>query len=143
MAKNYSLPAVQVVYGNISMGGAYGESGGVSFEFDEDAYSKKVGASGEVTFVEMANESGIVTVTLMGSSAVNDLLTDEFNAQRRGGPAKALLVKDTRGNTLISTGAARIKRLPNVAYVKDGPGEREWVFLTDTVQVYVGGNVTA
>lgn len=136
MARTYSLKDIACAYGEIALDG----HGMVEFAMDEDGWTKQVGDGGEVTFVNMTNDSGTFSVTLPGSHRLNLELSREYDRQKAGGPAKPFTLRDALGDTEISTPQARIKRKPDVALAKDGPGERKWEFLTDIITEVLGGN---
>jgi hypothetical protein len=108
---------------------------------DEDAVSKTTGADGEVVRVRNRNRGGSVTVTLLQSSASNDVLSAMANLDENGlpGGVGALLVKDNTGRALYSAEAAWVKKQPDGEHAKEAT-TREWVIDCAVLAMFVGGN---
>lgn len=111
----------------------------VSAEREENAYTKRTGADGEVARVRSRNRSGSVTITLMATSASNDILSalarlDEETGQGVG----EFMMKDTLGRTLIAAPNAWVAKVAPVEFGKE-IGDREWLIEVDVLDVFVGG----
>ena len=137
----YTYDPSQVV---LSVGGAtisgFTDSTFITVARDEDAYTKVVGADGQVSRAKNANKSGSVTITLKQSSASNDILSALAAADEAGNAGLVpILIKDILGTTYVSSTAAWIKKLPDMAMAKE-VSDREWVLDCDALTIFVGGN---
>jgi hypothetical protein len=114
----------------------------LEFEFDEDAFTKQVGAGGEVTRVVSRNKGASCKVTLMASSQVNDALSALYNSDRLlGNGIGEFMLKEVNGTTLIHAAEAWVKRLPNVDRAKDA-GTVQWEIDIASAEGIVGGLIT-
>lgn len=138
---NYTYSSEEVL---VSIGGTeirgYGDSDFVSIEFNEDSVRAIEGADNEVTWSVNASSLATVTITLMSSSPSNLYLSGLHITDRatKAGTVP-LFVKDTLGNDLFISDAARIVKFPNMTKSKDA-GTREWVFSCANSQMVLGGN---
>jgi hypothetical protein len=108
-------------------------------ERDEEAYTKQVGAAGEVVRTRNNNRGGKVTVTLMADSQTNDLLSaiavaDELTGVGVG----ALLGEEANGTLLFNAANAWVQKMPRVERAKEA-GTVQWVFDCAELYVFVGG----
>lgn len=137
--KSYAPKEVQViVFGNILSGFAKGTY--INAEREVDAFTKEIGGDGEAARVQSANESGEVTLTLMQTSASNDILSalavaDELNRSSIG----PIIIKDSLGTTILFSGEGWIRKLPAVEF-GDELTPREWIFDMAIMKFFVGGN---
>lgn len=127
-----------IVGGNIMDGFADGTF--IVAERNEQAFNLKVGVDGEGTRAKSNNKSGKVTITLMQSSASNDKLSalaasDELSNTG----AVPVMLKDNSGRTLITALTAWVQKYPNSEFGKEVT-TRAWVFETDELDIFVGGN---
>ncbi len=137
--RTYAPKRVQVIYGADILTGFMD---GTFIEVDKtsDDFTPHVGADGEGARVQSADESGSVTLTLMQTSASNDLLQAARDADKQTSQGtKSLMVKDGSGTTLILAPEAWIRKLPKVGMAGE-KGSRVWVFDSTDLQVKVGGN---
>jgi hypothetical protein len=119
----------------------YADGTFIKAERNEAAYTQKVGASGEVCRARSRNMTGKVTLTLLASSPVNDLLSacymlDEATNAGFG----SFFIKELNGSTVCMAPVSYVEKLPSVEYAKE-VGQREWVFLCDQLIENVGGLV--
>jgi hypothetical protein len=112
----------------------------IKVAFDEDSYSKQVGADGEAARARNQNLGGSIALTLQQSSASNDILSANWAADRAGLGAGPFMVKDLNGTTLAVAPVAWIKKLPDAEFGKE-LGSREWTFDTGRLVEVVGGNL--
>lgn len=121
-----------------------GFSDGTMFtvEYNEDAITVHTGAQGDKTAIVSADRGGTVTINLGQASPCNDLLSAAAVVQRRDRVLikKKLIIKDTKGNTLIDAPEAWIKKEPSVEF-GDDHSAREWVFEVAVLTMFVGGSV--
>jgi len=129
----------------INFGGAningYADGTFVSFEMDEDAFTKTTGADGFVTRVRTNNRSGSCTITLMQSSPSNNILQAIHNIDisTPGGAPVPIVIKNLLNTELITSSAAWIKKIPNIDHGKE-VANREWVIDIADAIVTVAGN---
>jgi hypothetical protein len=139
MAKSYASDEVAMTWGEFLLTGkAPGTF--VKVERNQDTFGLAVGADGEGLRYRNADKSGKITVTLMQSSAANDILSqaaaqDEISLLG----AQPLMIKDATGTTLCMTASAWIVKPASVEFAAES-STREWVFETDRLEIYVGGN---
>lgn len=134
----YSPDANHASFGSTRIGG-YVEDTYVEIEFNADAWTKQVGADGEVTRNKSLDKSGTVTVTLMQTSPTNDLFMAHYRRdQQNNGGVNAFKLTDTNGTTVFTAPACWIKKLPNVALANQA-GPRVWVFEFAEGDMFVGG----
>ena len=124
----YSADQVNIVWGPIKFDG-FGPDTFVKVERNEDSFTPKVGADGEVARTRNLNRTGKVTVTLMQTSSTNPLLqaaiiADEATAN--GVAIFPLMVKDNSGNALWSAKEAWLTRPASTEGARE-VGTREWV----------------
>lgn len=128
-------------YGEIEMQG-FAQDAAISVEHDEDDWSLVVGVDGEGTRSKTSNASATITVSLMQSSPVNDLLSAARildNTTPGGTGGKALLIKDNSGTTIFSAETAWIQKAPTAELSREAT-TREWVFRTDNLVANHGSN---
>lgn len=137
---NYDSKQVTITFGAYTLSG-YAPDSKVTVSRNEDAFSMQIGSDGEPTRSRNNNKSGSFTVRLAQSSAYNDILSglaaiDEVS----GGSVYPMMVKDVSGTTLCAAESAWIRKYPDSEFAVEA-GEREWIFDTGVLVMYVGGNV--
>lgn len=137
--KTYDPKKVSVIVGTKAMSG-FMEGSLVSIERDEDAFTKVVGADGEVARAKTNNRAGNITIPLMQTSESNDYLStlaalDE--ADNAG--VVPVLIRDALGRTIVSARQAWVRKIPSVTFERDNTG-REWILDCGDLEVFVGGN---
>lgn len=136
----YDPTRVVFAWGEITITTGWAPDSFIEIEHDEDAFTKQVGAGGEVTRTRNANEAGSVTVRLLQGSVFNSLLSAAAKLDRRvGGGIKPLMIKDLLGNTLVLAEHAWIRKIAPSPFAKEA-GEREWVFDCADLDPFVGGS---
>lgn len=139
--RTYDPAFVSMFYGEIEMQG-FAQDAAISVEHDEDDWSLVVGVDGEGTRSKTSNASATITVSLMQSSPVNDLLSAARildNTTPGGTGGKALLIKDNSGTTIFSAETAWIQKAPTAELSREAT-TREWVFRTDNLVANHGSN---
>ena len=136
----YDPLLVLVSFKGIPISG-YADGTFVKSERNEALFTQKVGAAGEVARARSRNMTGKITLTLLASSPINDLLSacymlDEATNLGFG----SFFIKELGGTTVAMAPCAYIEKLPSVEYAKE-VGQREWVFLCDQLIENVGGLV--
>jgi hypothetical protein len=139
--KVYDPDSVAIVAFGIPITG-YADGTFISVEFNEDFFTLSVGTSGDACRAKSNNKSARVTLTLMQSSASNDLLTAVMAADLvspNGDGIGPFIMKDNTGRTAYTAQNMWIVKAPTVDFSRE-VGSREWVFETDAMIAYVGGN---
>lgn len=113
----------------------------VTAERSEDAFSKSVGAQGDVTRVRSHNRTGTVTIVLQAASPTNDLLSAQAQLDELTGLGYGpLQVTDLNGATLVLAAVAWIKKAPSIEFSTEASG-REWVFECADLDMNAGGAI--
>jgi len=140
VVKTYDPKKCLVIIGGVPMSG-FGEDTFVAVARDEDAFTKVVGADGEVSRSKSANRAGSLTLTLMQTSLSNDVLSALAAADELDGRGVVpVLIKDLTGTTTLFAAHGWIRKVPDVELGKD-IGTREWVIDTADMDVFVGGTL--
>lgn len=113
----------------------------VSAVRNNDTWNISVGSGGDATRAKSGDKSGRVTITLLGSSASNAVLSAFASVDERAGTSVGpLLVKDLSGADVIKAGTAWIVK-PADQEKSNEETNREWIFETDDLEITSGGNV--
>ena len=134
----YDPLRVVVTFGGITITG-FGPDTFVKVSRDEDAFTKQVGAGGDVTRTRNQNRSGSVEITLQATSPSNDELTAIAKADEVGGIGIApFQVKDLNSTTLCGAQNAWVKKMPDMERAKE-TGVAVWVLDCDKINMNIGG----
>jgi hypothetical protein len=117
---------------------AYAEGTFITVEFDEDSFTKKTGAGGEVVRVLNNNAGAKATVVLMAHSADNDALSAIALQDRLTGEGVGLFAGKELNGTSTVFGEAWIQKIPNLERAKDA-SEVSWVFDMPNAVAFLGG----
>ncbi len=138
--KTFDPGQVVISFGGVVLSG-YADGTFIMVERSSDAFSKVVGAGGDVARVRNRDRSGRVTVTLMQTSLTNDRLSAIAAQDELAGTGVGpLLIKDLGGTTLISAQSCWIAKVPNQEFGKEF-SNREWIFDTSDLEILVGGSL--
>lgn len=112
----YDPKKVNVIVGGRVITG-FASDGVVTLAKSEDSVTPSVGAKGDVTYSENANESGTVSLTLMSTSSSLSYLRD-LEAKRR---AVNVSITDANDDTVFTMNEdnCRITKMPDVARQKE------------------------
>lgn len=112
----YDPKKVNVIIGGRVITG-FASDGVVTLAKSEDSVTPSVGAKGDVTYSENANESGTVSLTLMSTSSSLPYLR-ELEAKRR---AINVSITDANDDTAFTMNEdnCRITKMPDVARQKE------------------------
>lgn len=137
--RTYNPKKVQVIFQNQILTG-FADGSFVDIERNADQFALVVGADGEGARAASADKSGTVKVTLLQTSAGNDILsaaltTDEFTNVNTG----PLMVKDASGRTLALAAEAWVKKYAPVSFDKEVKA-REWTLESADLIIAVAGN---
>lgn len=127
-----------IVGGKIIHGWADGTF--INVERNEQAFAMKVGVDGEGSRAKSNNKSGKITITLMQTSASNDDLSAFAAADELSNSgAVPFFMKDNSGRSLVTALTCWAQKYPNSEFAKE-VGTRTWVFESDDIEIFVGGN---
>lgn len=139
MLHTYNPAEVSTIVGAFNMQG-FADGSFVTIEMNEDAWNLYVGSDGEGARSKSNNRSGTITIRLMQTSSSNEILSALYKSDDVGDAGITnILIKDSSGSTLAMAENAWIRKLPAVDFARES-GEREWVFESDNIQVFVGSN---
>lgn len=139
--KTYDPSNVSMFYGAVQMSG-FAQDSAITVEHDEDDWTLVTGVDGEGTRSKTSNRSATITVALMQSSDVNDILSaarqlDIGTPNGTGG--QPLLIKDNSGRSVYGARSCWIQKAPTAELNREAT-TREWVFRTDNLVAFHGGN---
>ena len=137
--KTYNAADVAIVFAGVPIEG-YADGTFVAVARDNPSWNKNIGADGEGVRAKSNDKSGTITLTLMQSSLSNDALSalallDEASGDGVG----PFLMKDNSGRTICSAETAWIQKPADVSFAREAE-TREWVFETNLLDMFVGGN---
>jgi len=126
-AKSFNLARCIVTVGTIPISG-FGDGDAIVIAKDSDAWTKTVGADGEVCRHKTNNESGSITFNLMYSAAVTALLDALRTADALTGAGTVPInVTDLASGSEFFVPAAWLKKSPDVTLGREA-GDRQFVF---------------
>lgn len=139
--RTYDPANVQVIVGGVPMSG-FADGTFISIEHDEPAFTKTVGADGEVSRAKSNNKSATVTITLKQTSISNDILSGFGLADEasNGGVVPFMLREIGNGTTLVFAESAWIEEWPDLGYSKNIEN-REWKLALAQCNRFIGGNL--
>lgn len=106
-----------------------------------DVVTLTVGADGFGTLAKSADRSYEITLKLMDTSPANGILQDILTTSDYIGTVIfPLQIQNLSGLDRCSSSAAVISKQPDLQ-AGAGTNTREWVILTNSADVYVGGNL--
>lgn len=137
--KTYDPKQVQIsIGGNIISGFADGEF--INVERDENMFTKVSGADGEVSRAKSNNKMGTMTLTLMGTSASNDILSAFAIADElTNSGVVPIFIKDSLGTSILFAAEGWVRKMPAYTASKEIT-DRAWVFDLAAVETFIGGN---
>ena len=137
--KRYSPDEVSVVLAAFIIGG-FADGAFVSVAPDEDDWSLTIGSDGSPVRAKSSIRSATITLTLLQTSASNQVLQDFANLDRiAGGGIFPLLIKDNSGNTIHAAEQCWVQRRPDSSFDREVT-TREWILRTGAMNSIEGGN---
>lgn len=124
MSKTYKPKDVKVIVDGTILTG-FSDGTFVQCTKNEDTNTMHVGAQGEVDFVESADETGQITVTLKHTSPSNVFLNKKAKAKD---PFAVSLVDRNDGKMTTGGTQCKIQKVPDMERSNEVSGI-EWVFL--------------
>ncbi|PZQ49755.1 MAG: hypothetical protein DI556_09800 [Rhodovulum sulfidophilum] len=138
----YDPAEVYITFGGQPITG-YADGTFVEIEFDEQQWNKVTGADGHTSRAKTNNYAGTITITLLATSAGNDILNSFWQADRRNNAGVVpISVLDKLGNTKWAAAYAWIRQMPTQGYSKETE-TREWVIDCAELLGSAGGNQIA
>lgn len=130
---------IQVIIGGFEISG-FADGTFVEAGRDEDAFTKVVGAKGEVSRSKSNNKSGFIKIILQQTSPSNDTLSAIAIAdEQTNAGVVPVIVKDALGTSLIFSAEGWVKKMPDYGAGKE-IGNREWMIDAAVLEYFVGGN---
>lgn len=127
--KTYAPKDVTVAWNNIAITG-FGEDSFLRLSWDEDVFTKHVGANGTLALTKSADETGTIEVELMATATDNIVLGAIEKAQRAATASVAFSnfeISDPSGNALAVAINAYIMSRPDVDLGSD-QNTKVWTF---------------
>lgn len=128
MATTYDPKKYDVILAGVRINEGLADGTWLTVTPEVQGFSKKVGADGKATRTRMSNRSGTVTLTLMQTSLINDILSGLYNAdlQATNGEGTATLkIQDRAGNTSFLARSAWVANDPDISLDVEA-STREW-----------------
>lgn len=139
--KTYASSEVVVVFGAIPISelGGYDEGEFLTIEENEDKFTLKVGTDGEGVRNRQNNNSALITIKVMQTSAANGLLSALHALDKASGAGIVpFYCYDPSGTALHTAAKAWIKKGPPRSYSNEAQ-VREWVIETHDLKSLDGG----
>lgn len=139
--KQYDPAKILITFGAIPISG-FAPGTFLKIDASEDAFTLQVGADGEACRTRTNNNSGSVEISLLQSSRVNDLLSQQHELDKisiNGLGCVPLLIKDLQGGFIASAQKAWIRKRPSAEF-GDAASARTWVIDTDDLRVIDAGS---
>ena len=125
----YNPKEVTIALGNHIVSG-YAEDSFVTIDQNGDGITKKVGCDGEIARSVSPDDTCIVKIALLQTSATNSYLQKRLKQDRETGDGMfPILIKDLKGGMKFSADAAWAIKAATRTYGKES-GNREWEIHT-------------
>ena len=136
----YAAEKVVITVGGVILTGTT-DGDFVTAKYDEDRYTAKAGADGEVGRSKTASRMGTIEIVLSSSSKSNDALSALFNLAQIGGIDNPVpvAVADLSGRDVAFCSNGWLKTTPDMVKGKE-IGDRTWVFQCADLTLNFGGN---
>jgi hypothetical protein len=145
MSSTYSF--LDVNAGIVGPGGAFSLGSGVGAAEEGitiapsgDKGGMLIGSDGEGQHSLYADKSGVVTVRLLKTSPVNEMLSALYNFQTASGATygqNTIVINDSSRGDVITCTQCGFKKAPDLTYAKDG-GTQEWEFNSIKIERTLG-----
>lgn len=140
--KTYDSDKVTVSINGIPITEPVSEGNFVEVAYDTPQFTDVVSLDGTVTRSKTNDKRATVTIRVMQSSNMNDLLSALLEVDQLapgGAGVGTLLITDTAGTTLLSASEAWISEYPQINFGREGQ-ERAWVVRCAKLGSFIGGN---
>ena len=128
-----------VVVGGVIING-FTDDDFFTVERNEDIFTTKVGANGDVVRSKSSNYTGIITLKLLQTSPVNLVLSELFKTYYPDQAGLEILSFAAKEGdfTVVYAAECWLKTTPKMNYGKEA-GDREWVLEAKELQYTIGG----
>lgn len=116
---------------------------GITVTPSEDIGGMTIGADGAGMHSLYANKSGMITIRLLKTSPINQVLSAAQNFQRTSGAAygqNTISLVNTLSGDAITGQFCAFKKVPDLTYAKDG-NTVEWEFNVVILDIQLGAGV--
>lgn len=114
----------------------------ITLSFTSQAFTSKVGSTGEVARSRSSDRRAVCTIKLMQTSDSNDLLSALYTADqlaKNGAGVGAFLLRDGQGRSIYTGESCWVQKHPDVSFDRE-PGAREWVIEIAACLPFTGGS---
>lgn len=137
--KTYDPAALIITFRGLVIDG-FGEDSVVKIARQEETWKLKNGTTGETCRSRNRNRSGTVEMTLLQSSAANDLLSQVMaQDELLGTGVGPLMVKDSLGTTFVHGDGCFLEKPADPEFSKE-VGDRVWKVIVPDMDMFVGGH---
>ena len=137
--KTFNAQEVVLTVAGIVIGG-YDDGTYITIGRDNPSFTSGTGSDGEGWRSKSNDKSGTCTVTLLRSSASNDLLSALSALDEASGDGVGpLLLKDLAGTSIYESEDCWIEKPADAEFARDKTS-REWVFKMTVLIPFAGGN---
>lgn len=139
---HYDAALSSISFGGIPITG-FTDGEFMSIAPEADLFTDRMGADGEGARARSNDTRATLTLTLLASSATNDLLSARFREGVRGengADVGAFSYRDNSGRTVCSATSAWINRIPDVTRGVE-VGEVVWTIRLHGYSADIGGNI--
>lgn len=127
--KTYNPKEVIISFGNHMVTG-YAEDSFVTIDPNGDGVTKKVGCDGEIVRSVSPDDTYVIKLSVLHTSATNSFLQNKFNQDVKTGDGMfPVLIKDLKGGMVFSTDAAWPTKPASRGFGKEA-SNREWELAT-------------
>lgn len=139
--KNYDAADVEVILAGAPVEGK-ADGTFVVVARNNDSFTVKTGADGEGARAQSNDKSGTVELTLLQTSAFNDILSAAAKLDElQGDGVFPILVKDLNGTSLAKAGTAWVRKFADISYAREVE-EWTWIIETNSLEMFPGGAVS-
>ena len=125
----YNAKEVIISFGNHMVSG-YAEDSFVTIDPNGDGVTKKVGCDGEIVRSVSPDDTYVIKLSVLHTSATNSFLQNKFNQDVKTGDGMfPILIKDLKGGMVFSTDAAWPSKPASRGFGKEA-SNREWELQT-------------
>jgi len=138
---HYEARGLLINLGPIIAGG-FADGEFITISRTKSTFEMVEGADGKVTRFKNASFSATVTVSLMQTSATNDLFSALLQVDRNARNGAGILpfrLRDSNGRSLYTAAEAWIMSDPDISFDR-GPTTRQWTIGCADLQMFTGGN---
>jgi Protein of unknown function (DUF3277) len=127
--------------GAVNLGsGAGAAEEGITIEAAEDIDTMTIGADGTPMHSLHANKSGTVTVRLLKTSPVNQVLANLYAFQTANGAnhgQNTISITNSQTQDVITCRSVAFRKAPSISYAKEA-GTNEWTFNAGAIDRILG-----